>query len=233
MNQCFLNLKECWKSPGASTAHKCTGSPYKAGPGEAREGTCTCSRSFRRCCCSGGPTLRTHAPQMGVFPLLTGVLFSVCSLCVLEEALPDESLHQVRGHGAGLCPPSADYPNICEGTDRYTMFKVGPVLSVSVSTCPGGGPGPPALQASCLPCTQPGRGTGVREPGAGACLQDRPGHAWKHTCMPTQLCARGEDRLEARRTCLDRGPREARTGTRRPPPWPPHRDLRHTRVIQH
>ena len=58
----------------------------------------------------------------------------------------------------GFAHPGADYPNICEGTDRYTMFKVGPVLSVSVSTCPGGGPGPPALQASCLPCTQPRRG---------------------------------------------------------------------------
>lgn len=31
----------------------------------------------------------------------------------------------------GFAHPGADYPNICEGTDRYTMFKVGPVLSVS------------------------------------------------------------------------------------------------------
>nr|XP_031300847.1 uridine phosphorylase 1 isoform X1 [Camelus dromedarius] len=31
----------------------------------------------------------------------------------------------------GLDHPGADYPNICMGTDRYTMFKVGPVLSVS------------------------------------------------------------------------------------------------------
>ncbi|XP_052494939.1 uridine phosphorylase 1 isoform X3 [Budorcas taxicolor] len=30
----------------------------------------------------------------------------------------------------GFAHPGADYPNICEGTDRYTMFKVGPVLSV-------------------------------------------------------------------------------------------------------
>ena len=29
--------------------------------------------------------------------------------------------------------PDAEYPNICEGTDRYAMYKVGPVLSVSVS----------------------------------------------------------------------------------------------------
>ncbi|KAB0394147.1 hypothetical protein E2I00_013916, partial [Balaenoptera physalus] len=31
----------------------------------------------------------------------------------------------------GLDHPGADYPNICEGTDRYAMFKVGPVLLVS------------------------------------------------------------------------------------------------------
>lgn len=28
--------------------------------------------------------------------------------------------------------PKSEYPNICAGTDRYTMYKVGPVLSVSV-----------------------------------------------------------------------------------------------------
>uniref|UniRef100_A0A3Q4AG01 Uridine phosphorylase n=1 Tax=Mola mola TaxID=94237 RepID=A0A3Q4AG01_MOLML len=27
--------------------------------------------------------------------------------------------------------PTSEYPNICEGTDRYDMYKVGPVLSVS------------------------------------------------------------------------------------------------------
>ncbi|XP_032498786.1 uridine phosphorylase 1 isoform X1 [Phocoena sinus] len=31
----------------------------------------------------------------------------------------------------GLDHPGAEYPDICEGTDRYAMFKVGPVLSVS------------------------------------------------------------------------------------------------------
>ncbi|MBN3273755.1 UPP1 phosphorylase, partial [Polyodon spathula] len=31
----------------------------------------------------------------------------------------------------GLGDPNADYPNICAGTDRYSMYKVGPVLSVS------------------------------------------------------------------------------------------------------
>lgn len=28
--------------------------------------------------------------------------------------------------------PKSEYPNICAGTDRYAMYKVGPVLSVSV-----------------------------------------------------------------------------------------------------
>ncbi|KAJ8415806.1 hypothetical protein AAFF_G00403630 [Aldrovandia affinis] len=31
----------------------------------------------------------------------------------------------------GLGDPKAEYPNICAGTDRYSMYKVGPVLSVS------------------------------------------------------------------------------------------------------
>ncbi|XP_029786491.1 uridine phosphorylase 1 isoform X2 [Suricata suricatta] len=31
----------------------------------------------------------------------------------------------------GLDHPGAEYPNICVGTDRYVMFKVGPVLSLS------------------------------------------------------------------------------------------------------
>lgn len=35
----------------------------------------------------------------------------------------------------GLDHPGKEYPNICAGTDRYAMYKVGPVLSVSVSTC--------------------------------------------------------------------------------------------------
>lgn len=28
--------------------------------------------------------------------------------------------------------PKSEYPNICVGTDRYAMYKIGPVLSVSV-----------------------------------------------------------------------------------------------------
>ncbi|KAM4689471.1 uridine phosphorylase 1 [Discoglossus pictus] len=31
----------------------------------------------------------------------------------------------------GLGDPNADIPNICAGTDRYAMYKVGPVLSIS------------------------------------------------------------------------------------------------------
>lgn len=32
----------------------------------------------------------------------------------------------------GMEDPKSEYPNICAGTDRYAMYKVGPVLSVSV-----------------------------------------------------------------------------------------------------
>ncbi|XP_051577282.1 uridine phosphorylase 1-like isoform X3 [Myxocyprinus asiaticus] len=31
----------------------------------------------------------------------------------------------------GLEDPNAEYPNICAGTDRFAMYKIGPVLSVS------------------------------------------------------------------------------------------------------
>lgn len=47
----------------------------------------------------------------------------------------------------GLGRPGEDHPNICAGTDRYAMFKAGPVLSVSVSTCHS--------WASALPHTEP------------------------------------------------------------------------------
>lgn len=49
----------------------------------------------------------------------------------------------------GLGRPGEDPTNICAGTDRFVMFKVGPVLSVSVSTCPVGGQSR-ALQAPVL-----------------------------------------------------------------------------------
>ena len=35
----------------------------------------------------------------------------------------------------GLDHPGKEYQIICAGTDRYAMYKVGPVLSVSVSIC--------------------------------------------------------------------------------------------------
>jgi hypothetical protein len=54
----------------------------------------------------------------------------------------------------GLGRPGDEYPNICAGTDRYAMYKVGPVLSVSVSTCVFLGLGLQALPALHLPlCT--------------------------------------------------------------------------------
>ncbi|XP_007500480.1 uridine phosphorylase 1 [Monodelphis domestica] len=31
----------------------------------------------------------------------------------------------------GLAKPDMDYPNLCEGTDRFAMYKIGPVLAVS------------------------------------------------------------------------------------------------------
>ena len=58
----------------------------------------------------------------------------------------------------GLDRPGEDCPNICSGTDRYAMFKAGPVLSVSVSAAPGQPPW--ALQALA-----PRQGPGPSPPG--------------------------------------------------------------------
>lgn len=46
------------------------------------------------------------------------------------------------GKELGLADPTAEYPNICAGTDRYAMYKVGPVLSVSVRECSISPPNP-------------------------------------------------------------------------------------------
>lgn len=91
----------------------------------------------------------------------------------------------------GLGRPGEDHPNICVGTDRYAMFKAGPVLSVSVSTCPG-----PVLGSADSP-RRPGPldsrscQAGVR--GARTWAAERrdhtlTGHTWGHS----QLCAHGD-----------------------------------------
>lgn len=43
----------------------------------------------------------------------------------------------------GLEGDEKDMDDICAGTDRYCMYKVGPVLSISVSTSQGIPPPPP------------------------------------------------------------------------------------------
>lgn len=67
------------------------------------------------------------------FPALFGDVKFVC-----VGGSPSRMKAFIRCVGAelGLDCPGRDYPNICAGTDRYAMYKVGPVLSVSVSTCP-------------------------------------------------------------------------------------------------
>lgn len=76
MNQCFLNVKECWNRQGASIAHKST----QQVRGEAGEGTCTSSK-FQEMLLQWGSHFEDPCSA-------DGALFSVCSLCVWEEALP-------------------------------------------------------------------------------------------------------------------------------------------------
>ncbi|KAL0618885.1 Uridine phosphorylase 1 [Plecturocebus cupreus] len=62
------------------------------------------------------------------FPAMFGDVKFVC-----VGGSPSRMKAFIRYVGAelGLDSPDRDYPNICAGTDRYAMYKVGPVLSVS------------------------------------------------------------------------------------------------------
>uniref|UniRef100_W5MVW4 Uridine phosphorylase n=1 Tax=Lepisosteus oculatus TaxID=7918 RepID=W5MVW4_LEPOC len=52
-------------------------------------------------------------------------------VCVGGSPWRMKSFIQYIAGELGLGDPKAEYPNFCEGTDRYCMYKVGPVLSVS------------------------------------------------------------------------------------------------------
>ncbi|KAK6491460.1 uridine phosphorylase 1-like [Huso huso] len=52
-------------------------------------------------------------------------------VCVGGSPWRMKSFIQYIAGELGLGDPNADYPNICAGTDRYSMYKAGPVLSVS------------------------------------------------------------------------------------------------------
>ncbi|XP_049497176.1 uridine phosphorylase 1 isoform X2 [Panthera uncia] len=52
-------------------------------------------------------------------------------VCVGGSPTRMEAFTKYMAKELGLDHPGAEYPNICVGTDRYVMFKVGPVLSVS------------------------------------------------------------------------------------------------------
>lgn len=105
----------------------------------------------------------------------------------------------------GLDHPGAEYPNICRGTDRYAMFKVGPVLSVSVSTCPGAGLGPRALPAPPLPSAPRGRAPSTPVSSV------RPG-AWRATVQSTPGCRDGvRFQIKGARRCFPAEPLGAAT----------------------
>ncbi|XP_065116850.1 uridine phosphorylase 1 [Paramisgurnus dabryanus] len=52
-------------------------------------------------------------------------------VCVGGSAWRMKSFTEYIAKELGLEDPNGEYPNICAGTDRYAMYKIGPVLSVS------------------------------------------------------------------------------------------------------
>ncbi|XP_076144092.1 uridine phosphorylase 1-like isoform X2 [Alosa pseudoharengus] len=62
---------------------------------------------------------------------LPAIFGDVKFVCVGGSPLRMKAFIEFIGHELGLDEPKADYPNICAGTDRYAMYKAGPVLSVS------------------------------------------------------------------------------------------------------
>ncbi|XP_055994185.1 uridine phosphorylase 1 [Sorex fumeus] len=62
---------------------------------------------------------------------LSAMFGDVKFVCVGGTPSRMQSFIRYLASELGFDQPGADYPNICEGTDRYSMFKAGPVLSVS------------------------------------------------------------------------------------------------------
>ncbi|XP_077453828.1 uridine phosphorylase 1 [Stigmatopora argus] len=52
-------------------------------------------------------------------------------VCVGGSAWRMKEFIEYMAAELGMQDPRSEYPNICAGTDRYAMYKVGPVLSVS------------------------------------------------------------------------------------------------------
>nr|XP_020671200.1 uridine phosphorylase 1-like [Pogona vitticeps] len=62
------------------------------------------------------------------FPALFG---DVKFVCVGGSPSRMKAFITYMAEELGIGGPGSDYPNICAGTDRYAMYKAGPVLSVS------------------------------------------------------------------------------------------------------
>lgn len=107
----------------------------------------------------------------------------------------------------GLGLPGEDHPNICVGTDRYAMFKAGPVLSVSVSTCLA----PRSPNTAAVPSTAVRVRLGLGDPAAG--LQERPHTHWNtHGDTPSCVLTVAVSGWRPRRGCRDRAARRGLRG---------------------
>ncbi|KAL0985483.1 hypothetical protein UPYG_G00157470 [Umbra pygmaea] len=96
-------------------------------------------------CCESESTVYVHNPHLdGMtedilyhFNLgtsshnLPAMFGDVKFVCVGGSPWRMKSFIEYIARELGLEDPKAEYPNICAGTDRYAMYKIGPVLSVS------------------------------------------------------------------------------------------------------
>lgn len=75
----------------------------------------------------------------------------------------------------GLAAAGEDVADICAGSDRYAMYRAGPVLSISVSPAPCS-----CCQGCCCALSVPG-------PTAGLCLPRPQGWGCHHLSFPFSL----------------------------------------------
>lgn len=83
------------------------------------------------------PYLIASACQVSVVAMADNLMIYFQFVCVGGSPNRMKAFAQFMHKELGLEGDGKDIKDICAGTDRYCMYKVGPVLSISVSTLQG------------------------------------------------------------------------------------------------